>query len=409
MAKTVVIIGSADTKAYQLRLLQGRIMARGHRTLLMDVGSGTPPPFKADIEPREIAALADHDIDQLIAEGDRFRNTEVMTQGAQKKMCELLEKQQVDGVVAMGGVTIALMGARVMHSLPFGMPKVIAAPAAVPVYLDRWFEASDIVVMQMILEIAGSNDVLSHSIGQVAGVISGMVEESKPYASLQFPRPSVAITEIGFSAKCSQQVERLLEARGFQVYTFHAQGTSERAMEKLISQGLMDGVIHIVPAGLIEQMFGGNRAGGMELLDAFAGRDIPLVFAPSCINLTGCGPTRKNREKYVSRPQMPMDGLRTMTRYNEDELKEAAPVYAAKLNKVKGPLRILAPLRGWSSYDKEGTPLYNPEQDRAFIEDLKKHLDPRISIACVDANLEDIQFAEALVTSFLEIFPEARS
>ena len=117
----------------------------------------------------------------------------------------------------MGGATIALMGARVMHTLPFGIPKVIAAPAAMPVYLDKWFEASDILVMQMILEIAGTNDILSHSIGQVAGVVSGMVEESKPYTSLQFPYPSVAITEIGFCPKCAQQVEMLLPLQAQQV------------------------------------------------------------------------------------------------------------------------------------------------------------------------------------------------
>jgi len=406
MTKTIVIIGSVDTKAEQLKLLQERIKARGHRALLMDVGSGGTPPFEADITPREIAALMDKDVDQLIAARDRFTNTEVMTQGAQKKILDLLHKQEVDGVVAMGGATIALMGARVMHTLPFGIPKVIAAPAAMPVYLDKWFEASDILVMQMILEIAGTNDILSHSIGQVAGVVSGMVEESKPYTSLQFPYPSVAITEIGFCPKCAQQVEMLLQAKGFHVYTFHAQGISERAMEKLISQGFLDGIIHIVPAGLIEQMFGGNRAGGMELLDAFADRDIPLVLAPSCINLTGCGPTRKNREKYASRPQMPMDGLRSMTRFDDDELTEAAPVYAEKLNKVKGPLRILVPLKGWSSFDREGTVLYNPEQDQVFIRKLKEHLDPRISITEIDANLEDMEFAQALVKSFIEIFPK---
>lgn len=404
MKKTIVIVGSVDTKAEQLKLLQERIKARGHRAILMDVGSGMKPPFDADITPREIAALMNKDIDQLIAGGDRFTNTEVMTQGAQKKMLDLLDRDEVDGIVALGGSTIALMDARVMHALPFGIPKVIAVPAAMPVYLDKWFEASDILVIQMILEIAGSNDILSHSIGQVAGVISGMVEESKPYKSLQFPYPSVAITEIGFCPRCAQQVEALLNDLGFHVYTFHAQGISERAMERLIAQGFLDGVIHIVPAGLIEEMFGGNRAGGMELLDAFARRDIPLVLAPSCINLTGCGPTRKNREKYASRPQMPMDGLRSMTRFDDEELKEAAPVYAGKLNKVKGPLRILAPLKGWSSFDKEGTVLYNPEQDQVFVKELKKHLDPTVSITDVDANLEDMEFARALVESFVGIF-----
>ena len=83
--------------------------------------------------------------------------------------------------------------------------------------------------------------------------------------------------------------------KGYHVYIFHAQGIGERAMDRLISQGFFDGVIEIVPAGLIEELFQGNRPAGMARLDAACERGIPMILAPCTINLTGCGVTRKNR------------------------------------------------------------------------------------------------------------------
>lgn len=404
MKKTIVIVGTLDSKGEQLQYLKERIAARGHRAIMMDVSMRLVARFTGDITPREVAAAGGKDIEEVLTWPDRLMITETMTAGAQQKMRELYARGEVDGVVSLGGSTMNLLGARVMRTLPFGVPKVIATSAAQTVYVKDWFEATDILVMQMILEFTGMNELLKHGIGQVAGVISGMVEESRPPASLKVAYPSVAITEIGFSPRCARETERLLEAEGFHVCTFHAQGISERAMDRLVSQGFFDGVIDIVPAGVIEEMYGGNRPGGKERLDAICERGIPLVLAPCCINLTGCGPTRTNREKYASRPQIPIDGMRGMTRYNDDELKAAAPVYAEKLNRAKGPVRFVFPLKGWSNLDHEGTVLYKPEKDRVFVEELRKYLDPRIQIVGVPYNLEDPEFARALVDNFKGIF-----
>ncbi|MEJ2715797.1 MAG: Tm-1-like ATP-binding domain-containing protein [Deltaproteobacteria bacterium] len=408
MDKTIVIIGSLDTKGEQLQFLKERIIARGHRALIMDVSMGSRSELKGDITPEEIAGSVGKDIAEILESEDRLFKTEVMTEGAKRKMLDLLARGDVHGAAAMGGATIALLGSRAMQALPFGIPKVLATSAAMPVYVGRWFDAMDILVMQIIMEFTGMNDLLTHAIGQVAGVISGMVEESGDPSSLRLPHPSVAITEIGFSPRCTEQVASLLEASGHHVFTFHAQGISDRAMDRLISQGFFDGVIDIVPAGVVEEMFGGNRAAGKERLDAICERGVPMVLAPCCINLTGCGVTRTNREKYASRPHLKIDELRAMTRFDDEELSAAALVYAEKLNKAQGPARFVVPLKGWSAIDREGTVLHNPEQDRVFVEELRKHLSPSIPIVEVPYNLEDMEFAQALVENFGAIFTEAQ-
>ena len=94
-----------------------------------------------------------------------------------------------------------------------------------------------------------------------------------------------------------------------------------------------------------------------------------------------------------------MDETRAMTRFPEDELVVGAALYAEKINKAKGPLKLVVPLRGWSSIDREGSVLHDPQQDRLFIGELKKGLRVDLDIQEVDANLEDLETARTLVES----------
>ena len=410
MAKTIVILGTLDTKGEQLQFLKKKIEGRGHTALILDLSMGAVPSFQAEIPAAEIARLMGHNIEELMAGRNRSASTDVMIAGAQQKVLELLSKKQLDGIVALGGATMALIGSRVMSKLPFGIPKVVATPAAMPTYIAEWFGAMDIVVMQVIMEFAGMNNLLTAVLTQVAGAISGMVEESPHYSTLGLPYPSVAITQMGFNEQCALEVKRLLEEKGYNVYPFHANGISDRSMERLIAQGFLEGLIDIVPAGLIEELFQGNRAAGMERLDAPIERGMPLVLAPCTFNVTGCGPTRRMKERFINRSRiLKIDEIRFMTRYEPDEMRQGARLYADKLNRAKGPVKFLVPLRGWSSIDKPGSVLYNPEEDRVFFEELKAHLKPEIPVQIeeLDCNLEDREFARALVESFDKIFKEA--
>ncbi len=407
-SKSIVILGTLDTKGEHLHLLKQTIEKRGHRALILDLSMGSVPHFPADIPAAEVAGMAGHRIEQLLAARNRSASTEVMIAGAQQKVLELLSKKELDGIVAMGGASMALIASRVMSKLPFGFPKVIATPAAMPTYISEWFGALDVSVMQVIMEFAGLNNLVTAVIAQVAGAISGMAEEAIDHRSLKLPYPSVAITQIGFNEQCAVEVKKLLEEKGYNVYPFHANGISDRSMERLIAQGFLDGLIDIVPAGLIEELFQGNRAAGRERLDAPIDRAIPLVLAPSTFNVTGCGPTRRMKERFINRPlRVQIDEIRFMTRYEPDEMRQGARLYAEKLNRAKGPVKFLVPLRGWSSIDKPGSVLYNPEEDRVFFEELRAHLTTDLPIEELDCNLEDPEFARALVESFDKMFKEA--
>lgn len=407
--KRIVILGTLDTKGEQLLYLKERVEARGHRPILIDLSTGSEPPWKADITAGEIARVTGKKIEELRSAKDRAAGAQAMKMGAEQKVAELFSQGELDGIVAFGGATMANIASGVMQKLPFGVPKVMAVPAIVPVFVIEWFNAMDIVAMQTITEMAGMNDLVKSGIERLAGAACGMTEEARTFDTLQIPYPSVAITEYGFSQKCARQVRSLLEERGYNVFSFHAQGISDRAMEKLISQGFLHGVIDIVISGLSDELTQGNRASGKERLDAAAEKGIPQVLAPAGVNMTGCGAVRRNREKYEGRSRiLKMDENRSMTRYTVDELRGHARVYAEKLNRAKGPTVFLVPLKGWSSADKEGGVLYDPLEDKIFVDELRKLLKPEVEIREIDCNLEDLEFAEALVDHFERIFKKMK-
>lgn len=400
MGKTIVIVGTMDTKGEQLMMLRQMIAEFGHQPLLMDLSMGAKPELAADIAPDEIAALAGKTMAEIFTEEDRSVITGWMTEGAVTKAAALLSENSLDGIVAVGGMSIALIGARIMSSLPFGVPKVIGTTAAMPAYVGKLFGAADITVMQLIMEIAGTNDLIRNALSHVAGAICGMAEAACDHRELTLPQPSIAVTQLGFSDQCAKNVECLLEEKGYHVFPFHAQGISDLAMDRLIAQGFFDGVVEIVPAGLIEAQSKGNRAADMTRLDAACERGIPQVWAPCCLNITGAGPTRVNREKYEATGRVfRMDAMRAMARFPKDELETCARLYAEKLNKAKGPVKLVVPLQGWSSIDKPGSVLYDPEEDRRFIDMLKAQLARPVEIEEVDANLEDMETAKCLVNS----------
>jgi len=266
----------------------------------------------------------------------------------------------------------------------------------------------DMTIMQGVVDFAGLNELAMSVLTRAAGAMCGMLKDSGEAISSLLEK-SVAITQLGWSDNCARLVKQHLEERGYRVYPFHAQGIGDRAMEDLIVQGFFDGVIDIAPAGVIEELFHGTRAAGPKRLEAAGERGLPQVIAPCGINITNASLTRRQADKYVSREKkLKQDEARIETRYNQEELVTAAKVYAEKLNKAKGPVRFLFPTRGWSSLDREGSVLHAPEEDRVFVEELRRNLKPGEGIEELDCHLEDPEFALALVEAFVSMDKSTR-
>ena len=227
----------------------------------------------------------------------------------------------------------------------------------------------------------------------------------------------IALTEFKFSEECCSHIRHLLEEKGFEVIPFHAQGTGDRAMEELIGEGLFQGVMDIVPAGVSEELLGGNRAAGSNRLERAGEMGISQIITPCGFDMLSCGPLErgdrgdplwvskdiKNRKLFIP------DAFRVQARTSSQELREIAKEVARKLNRSQGPVAILIPLKGWSSLDEEGMPLYDPEADKAFLDELKVHLTTKIPLIELDLHLNTREFAGEAVKQFIKLFEAKRS
>jgi uncharacterized protein (UPF0261 family) len=399
--KCVIVLGTLDTKGEEIQFLKQQLDRKHCRAIVIDVSMGGQSSFKADVSPAEIARLGGKTIEEIRLSKDRDLVTHVMERGAREKVRQLYSAGKVNGIMAVGGSTVALFGSQVMKQLPFGIPKIIVCPGVIPAQVRKLYDTMDMVIMQGVVDFAGLNELTMSVLTRAAGAICGMVEDSGEAISSLLDK-SVAITQLGWSPNCARLVKQYLEERGYRVYPFHAQGIGDRAMDDLILQGFFDGVIDIASAGVIEDIFSGTRSGGPKRLEAAGERGLPQIIAPCSINITNASLTRRLSEKYFSREKiLKQDESRVETRYNKEELVTAAKVYAAKLNKAKGPVKILFPTRGWSSLDREGSVLHAPEEDKVFVEELRRNLKPEIGIEELDCHLEDAEFALALVEAFV--------
>ncbi len=405
MGKTVLLVATLDTKGEEALFLKERISDLGCEVLLMDISMREGLLCKeADITAEEVARAGGSTLEEIRSSRERAQSTAVMTRGAIEIAKKLSAEGKIHGVVGIGGSTGSLMATDVMRALPFGLPKLmISSTAALPGMSTRYIGTGDICLFHSVVEISGLGEVLRNVIERAARAICAMVE-TPPLRVQRAEGRAVAMTMLGPCEKCASRVRRGLEEGGFQVTGFSAAGIGDRAMEEMIRQGLFDAVVDLAPGGVIEHLVGGMRDAGPTRLEAAGEVGIPQVVSTCGVNHI-TPPKKAWTEEHRSRRRYDLDRHRTWLRASKEELIEAARAFAEKLNKARGPVVVVIPLKGWSSVDQPGNPTYDPEEDMVFVEELRRRLKPDIELQTVEANMEDPEFAQAVLEACRRIFP----
>jgi len=402
--KTALIISTLDTKGTETLYLKEKIEAMGVDTLLMDIsmrGDGTSP---ADISPDDVARAGGSSLEGITASRERAKITNIVITGASRIAAQLYQQGKMAGVIGVGGSTGSLMATEVMRSIPFGIPKVmVSSTAALPGLSTRYIGTGDIALFHSVVEISGLSNALKNVLDRAACAVAGMMQGAVTPAKSNDAGKAIALTMLGPCEQCASTVRKGLEEKGFQVTGFSAAGIGDRAMEEMIAHGLFQGVVDLAPGGVGEHLFGFMRDAGPRRLESAGEAGIPQVVSLCSVNHMT---PRKSRYKpeYKNRPKYDLDKYRTWIRLNTDELRQVACAFAEKINRARGPVRLLVPLRGWSSVDREGNPTYAPDEDRIFIQELRDRLNPEIDIREVDANMEEPDFSQAVLQAALEVF-----
>jgi uncharacterized protein (UPF0261 family) len=193
----------------------------------------------------------------------------------------------------------------------------------------------------------------------------------------------------------------------YSVVSFHATGLGEKAACDLVSQGLFEAFIDLVPGGFSEYLLGGNRAAGPDRLDAGINQGKPYILTPCAFDMISCGPIQRRDEgdplwvsrKLAERKLLIQDGMRVQARTTPEEMQMIARAVAEKLNKHENKelVKFIIPAKGFSSISVEGGALYDPVSDQAFVDELRRNVDPEIEIIEVDTHINTPEFARVVI------------
>ncbi|MGD0658453.1 MAG: Tm-1-like ATP-binding domain-containing protein [Syntrophorhabdales bacterium] len=401
----VAIVGMLDEREEALKVIKDEIEKRGHRALLMDitVGTGALVPFlTADVTSGELLGLAKGA--KVSDAGKKETAASLMAEGLKRKVLALHESGELEGMIAITGMTGALISLEAMKALPFGVPKLlITSSAAMPAHAEQYAEYlafGDITVMHAMIDTVGMNGLVRTLATNGANAISGMVEGRR----LQVPekRLSAAVTEFGFCEKGATFVRRLLEDE-YEVVSFHSNGLGDQAAVGLVRQGYFAAFVDLVPGAYSEYLLGGNRASGPDRLDIAADQPIPYILCPGGFDMVSCGPLERRDKgdplwvsrKLGERKLHVQDAFRVQARTSMEEMRQIATAVSERLNQyiLKTRVKVLIPLEGFSALSVAGGELYDPAADRAFTESFKGQLDPEIEVIEVATDINSPEFA----------------
>ncbi|MGC8542910.1 MAG: Tm-1-like ATP-binding domain-containing protein [Vulcanisaeta sp.] len=422
----IAILVTLDTKEAEGYFLRERINAYGGTPLLVDLSMRryTPKLGKPDASNEEVAQAAGFSMDQ-VNNMDRAKAQEVMAKGAIKILKERLSRGELHGVVGLGGTTGLSLNAMIMSELPLYMPKFIVTTA--PEEGSRLVSGTDITLFWSITDIAGGERVNTIEAEVLNRVAAAIVAAANPLPYSIEKKPIIFATQFGNTTPHIIVAKDYLSKQGYDVVAFHALGkTGGYTMERLLEAGMAVGVLDVTTHELVDEVAGGvlSASFGDKLRLTTAGLlGIPQVVLPGAVDMINFwGPetvSEKFRERCVYEHSR---GVVTLIRATGDELYMVGKLMAERLNKSKGPVLIIFPLRGFSIIDndpnakprpgaycqrmvrKDGgyvfestnKPWFDRQADLQLLRALLEYLDlskPNIDLLVVDYNINDPEIA----------------
>ncbi|MEL7467243.1 MAG: Tm-1-like ATP-binding domain-containing protein [Pseudomonadota bacterium] len=395
--KTILIVGTWDTKDAELGYMASCIAGQGGGVLKMDVSVLGEPSAPCDVSKHQVAQAADSTIQAAIDSGDENTAMQIMALGASRLTADLHQQGRIDGVVILGGTMGTDLALDVCQALPLGVPKYVVSTVSFSPLIPPDRLSSDIQMILWAGGLYGLNSVCKASLSQAAGAVLGAARAVERPA---IDRPVIGMTSLGSS--CLSYMKHLkpaLEDRGFEVAIFHATGMGGMAFETIAAKGgfacvmdfalpelgnLMAGsVVHAGP----DRMLGAGRAG------------TPQMIAPGCLDLIDFAGWQEIPDRYQDRPFHAHNRLIKSSGLNAEERRETAREIARRIAPSKTPVQVFLPLGGIEEWDKPGEPAHDPAAQAAFFEEMRKAI-PANRLIQVPAHINDEAFAKSVLTLF---------
>lgn len=401
---SVYLIGTLDTKGRELAWVKQRLTTAGLMCTVIDAGCAGEPAFAADVTAEQVFAAAYTNVQIVRDRGDRGQAVTLAADGVKKIVKAAVEQGKVDGIISLGGSAGTTIGTAAMRELPLHVPKVMVSTMASG-QTRPYVGGRNIFMLNSVVDIAGLNRISRVVLGQAVDALVGMLRPGDTPKVDAHDRPLIAATMFGVTTPCVLHAQSILEAAGYEVLVFHATGNGGEAMEGLIRDGVIAGVLDITTTELADELVGGVLTAGPSRLTAASDTGIPQVVSVGALDMVNFGAPSTVPEKFKDRTFYEHNATVTLMRTSVDECKELGEEIGRKVSASKGPVSIMFPSRGVSAIDDKGKPFHEPAARRAIWQGLQSTCATNVDLQQLPYAINDKEFAEAAVHRLLRMLP----
>lgn len=402
--KTIGIIATLDTKGKEVEYVSGIIKKNGFNTQIIDTGIMGTPGTKPDITREHVAYGAGYSINELIRIADRSISNPAMAEGASNIIIKKISHDSIHGIISLGGSQGTSISTKIMQKVPIGFPKIMVSTMAsgdVRPYVD----IQDITMMHSVVDISGLNCVLKTILANAAGAICGMVKNHIPIQKNSKKR-TIAMSMYGSTTPCVTKAAKILNDTGFETMIFHASGPGGKAMERMIMEGNIDGILDITLGEISNEYLGGIQASGGSRMTSAAKMDIPQVTVPGGACTSVFGEISNIPEKYRKRKLIQHTPKISLIRANLEESKNIGKIIGEKLNMHPSKNYFMIPRKSFCFYYQSGNKFFDPESDIQLIQAVKESITNKTMIEEYDLDINTSKFAEIISHRMIQLMEE---
>src|SRR5688572_4741594 len=397
---SVYLFATLDTKGTEADFIRGLLASWNIPVILVDTGALGEPAVEADVSRERTFELAGVALEAVRRKADRGEAVTFAAAGAAALARSAYARGELSGVLGLGGSAGTTIATSAMRGLPLGVPKVMLSTLASGT-VRQFVGDKDIFMLNAVVDILGINRISREVLSQAARAMAGLVTYPRPAAAVD-DRPLVAATMFGVTTPCVGRARAMLEREGFEVLVFHATGSGGQAMESLIADGVIAGVLDLTTTELADEHVGGFLSAGPQRLTAAAAAGVPQVVSTGAVDMVNFYGPASVPPQFADRLFYQHNANVTLMRTTPQENAAIGTEIATKLSKAAGPVAVLLPSRGVSAIDREGQPFDDPAARRALHDAIKAGLPPD-RVTELDLHINDAAFAEAAARTLVAL------
>ena len=397
----IILVGTLDTKGEELAFVRAQLRKAGLECRVVDAGSVGPPSFAPDVTREAVFEAAGVRVEELTERGEAV---EAAAQGVMR-VVEAPPKRRCGGDSGdrrIGGnndwherdASTAVRSAEGDGDDPGERADAALCgrqrPGVVSISGGR-----------VRAESADDDSAAERGVG-LAGMVRGRKGLGERASS---ERPLVTATMFGVTTPCVTRARVSLEQRGCEVIVFHATGVGGQAMEGLIRDGLVSGVLDLTTTEIADEVVGGLLSAGPDRLRAAVEAKVPQVVSLGVLDMVNFGSIETVPERFRGRKLHVHNANVTLMRTTAEENARMGRFIVEALARAESTVVVLVPRGGVSALDVPGKPFHDPEADEALFSAVRDGLCGHRWVR-VDEREEGINepvFADAAVKALTEL------